>query len=163
MLNVYLTDLEKTVELDLGRGKDDFKHIMALKKIFLSTADLLEPILPEQVSGKLDSAQIGWRTTQPDLDIFKKLASNWHMLELRLQAYAVFAGNEAMAIIVQGAQQQRQAWHKEKTSADHKLIDLDIGLLYVIHQQLDQLLRKEPPYADMFLQEWPEFKIPAVK
>lgn len=153
MLNVYLTDLHKQVTADLGRGAKDIALVMALKKVFLSTADLLEPVIPENQ----DINNISWRATQADLITFERLAQSWQALELRLQAYAVFSSDDAMAIIVQAAQQQRQARYTEQ-DADANLVELDILLLFAIHQQLDQLLSKEPPYAQQFLQNWPEFK-----
>lgn len=153
MLNVYLTDLHKQVTADLGRGAKDIALVMALKKVFLSTADLLEPVIPENQ----DINNISWRATQADLITFERLAQSWQALELRLQAYAVFSSDDAMAIIVQAAQQQRQARYAEQDAAAN-LVELDILLLFAIHQQLDQLLSKEPPYAQQFLQNWPEFK-----
>lgn len=153
MLNVYLTDLHKQVTADLGRGAKDIALVMALKKVFLSTADLLEPVIPENQ----DINNISWRATQADLITFERLAQSWQALELRLQAYAVFSSDDAMAIIVQAAQQQRQARYTEQDAAAN-LVELDILLLFAIHQQLDQLLSKEPPYAQQFLQNWPEFK-----
>ena len=153
MLNVYLTDLHKQVTADLGRGAKDIALVMALKKVFLSTADLLEPVIPENQ----DINNISWRATQADLITFERLAQSWQALELRLQAYAVFSSDDAMAIIVQATQQQRQARYAEQDAAAN-LVELDILLLFAIHQQLDQLLSKEPPYAQQFLQNWPEFK-----
>ena len=153
MLNVYLTDLHKQVTADLGRGAKDIALVMALKKVFLSTTDLLEPVIPENQ----DINNISWRATQADLITFERLAQSWQALELRLQAYAVFSSDDAMAIIVQAAQQQRQARYAEQDAAAN-LVELDILLLFAIHQQLDQLLSKEPPYAQQFLQNWPEFK-----
>ncbi len=153
MLNVYLTDLHKQVTADLGRGAKDIALVMALKKVFLSTADLLEPVIPENQ----DINNISWRATQADLITFERLAQSWQALELRLQAYAVFSSDDAMAIIVQAAQQQRQARYAEQDVAAN-LVELDILLLFAIHQQLDQLLSKETPYAQQFLQNWPEFK-----
>lgn len=153
MLNVYLTDLHKQVTADLGRGAKDIALVMALKKVFLSTADLLEPVIPENQ----DINNISWRATQADLITFERLAQSWQALELRLQAYAVFSSDDAMAIIVQAAQQQRQARYAEQDAAAN-LVELDILLLFAIHQQLDQLLSKEAPYAQQFLQNWPEFK-----
>ncbi len=153
MLNVYLTDLHKQVTADLGRGAKDIALVMALKKVFLSTADLLEPVIPENQ----DINNISWRATQADLITFERLAQSWQALELRLQAYAVFSSDDAMAIIVQAAQQQRQARYAEQDAAAN-LVELDILLLFAIHQQLDQLLSKETPYAQQFLQNWPEFK-----
>ena len=153
MLNVYLTDLHKQVTADLGRGAKDIALVMALKKVFLSTTDLLEPVIPENQ----DINNISWRATQADLITFERLAQSWQALELRLQAYAVFSSDDAMAIIVQAAQQQRQARYTEQDAAAN-LVELDILLLFAIHQQLDQLLSKEPPYAQQFLQNWPEFK-----
>lgn len=158
MLSVYLTDLQKTATLDLGQGAKDIAQVMALKKIFLSTADLLEPVLPENVSGKINIAQIGWRSTQSELAIFKQLADDWQKLELRLRAYAVFAGREAMDIIVQVAQQQRQARLNDAGTFDANLLEMDVFMLYTVHRQLDQLLAKDKPYATSFLQEWPQFK-----
>ncbi len=153
MLNVYLTDLNKQVTADLGRGAKDIALVMALKKVFLSTMDLLEPVIPDNE----DINNISWRATQADLITFERLAKSWQALEIRLQAYSVFSSDDAMAIIVQAAQQQRQARYTE-IGLDANLLELDILLLYTIHQQLDQLLSKEPPYASQFLQNWPEFK-----
>ena len=153
MLNVYLTDLHKQVTADLGRGAKDIALVMALKKVFLSTTDLLEPVIPENQ----DINQISWRATQADLITFERLAKSWQALELRLQAYSVFSSDDAMALIVQAAQQQRQARYVEQDVAAN-LVELDILLLFAIHQQLDQLLSKEPAYAHQFLQNWPEFK-----
>lgn len=153
MLNVYLTDLHKQVTADLGRGAKDIALVMSLKKVFLSTTDLLEPVIPENQ----DINNISWRATQADLITFERLAQSWQALELRLQAYAIFSSDDAMAIIVQAAQQQRQARYAEQDVAAN-LVELDILLLFAIHQQLDQLLSKEPPYASQFLKNWPEFK-----
>ena len=129
MLNVYLTDLHKQVTADLGRGAKDIALVMALKKVFLSTADLLEPVIPENQ----DINNISWRATQADLITFERLAQSWQALELRLQAYAVFSSDDAMAIIVQAAQQQRQARYAEQDAAAN-LVELDILLLFAIHQ-----------------------------
>lgn len=153
MLNVYLTDLHKQVTADLGRGAKDIALVMALKKVFLSTTDLLEPVIPENQ----DIKNISWRATQADLITFERLAQSWQALELRLQAYSVFSSDDAMAIIVQAAQRQRQARYVEQGQTAN-LVELDILLLLAIHQQLDQLLSKEPPYAQQFLKNWPEFK-----
>ena len=153
MLNVYLTDLHKQVTADLGRGAKDIALVMSLKKVFLSTTDLLEPVIPESE----DINHISWRATQADLITFERLAKSWQALELRLQAYSVFSSDDAMAIIVQAAQHQRQARYVEQEQTAN-LVELDILLLFAIHQQLDQLLSKEPPYAQKFLQNWPEFK-----
>lgn len=158
MLNVYLTDLQTTTTLELGQGNKDIAQVMALKKIFLSTADLLEPVLPETISGKINLAHIGWRSTQSELATFKQLADNWQQLELRLRAYAIFAGREAMDIIVQVAQQQRQARITEADSLEVNLLEMDVFMLYTVHRQLDQLLAKDKPYTASFLQEWPQFK-----
>lgn len=153
MLNVYLTDLHKQVTADLGRGAKDIALVMSLKKVFLSTTDLLEPVIPDNENIN----QITWRATQADLITFERLAQSWQALELRLQAYSVFSSDDAMAIIVQAAQRQRQARYVEQGQTAN-LVELDILLLLAIHQQLDQLLSKEPPYAQQFLQNWPEFK-----
>lgn len=153
MLNVYLTDLHKQVTADLGRGAKDIALVMALKKVFLSTTDLLEPVIPENQ----DINNISWRATQADLITFERLAQSWQALELRLQAYSVFSSDDAMAIIVQAAQHKRQARYVEQELTAN-LVELDILLLFNIHQQLDQLLSKEPAYAQQFLQNWPEFK-----
>ena len=69
----------------------------------------------------------------------------------------MFSSDDAMAIIVQAAQRQRQARYVEQGQTAN-LVELDILLLLAIHQQLDQLLSKEPPYAQQFLKNWPEFK-----
>ena len=153
MLNVYLTDLHKQVTADLGRGAKDIALVMSLKKVFLSTTDLLEPVIPDNENIN----QITWRATQADLITFERLAQSLQALELRLQAYSVFSSDDDMAIIVQAAQHQRQARYVEQGQTAN-LVELDILLLLAIHQQLDQLLSKEPPYAQQFLQNWPEFK-----
>lgn len=153
MLNVYLTDLHKQVTADLGRGVKDIALVMALKKVFLSTTDLLEPVIPDNQ----DINNISWRATQADLITFERLAKSWQALEVRLQSYAIFSSDDAMAIIVQAAQQQRQARYVELGLAAN-LLELDILLLVAIHQQLDQLLSKQPPYTQQFLKNWPEFK-----
>lgn len=164
MLKVYLTDLNKWVKVEFGHGKQDIAFIMRLKKIFLSTAELLEPVIPDDN----DLSKLEWRATQSDLKQFQTLAINWQQLELRLRGYAAFAGKDAMDIIVQVAQQKRRERHDLSTEQnlntdqngidDSDLLALDVYMLYSIHQQLDQLLVRETPYTQRFLQDWPEQK-----
>lgn len=155
MLNVYLTDLDQTVSLELGHGVKDIAQVMALKKIFLSIPALLEPVIPDNQ----DLRHMSWRATQAEFTVFKRLALDWQQLELRLKGYAVFAGREAMDIIVQVGQQQRQARLAEAGRFKANLLEMDVFMLHVIHRQLDQLLAREQPYARQFLKQWPKFEL----
>ena len=145
MLDIYLTDLHQTMRLDLGHGTQDLAYVMRLKKIFLSVMDLLEPVLPENDN----LSQLTWQATSTDAKQFAKLAQDWQHMEVRLQGYAVFAGLEAVNIIVQAARQARDI---------HSAMPLeqDVLMLYRMHQQLDGLLSREASFAPSFLQHWPE-------
>lgn len=153
MLTVYLTDANTTINWDLKQQQPSLAYVMSLKKVFLSTADLLEPVIPEDN----DLSKVTWRSTRKDLDTFKQLADNWQAIELRLRGYAAFAGKDAMNIIVQVALAKRRALFKELgTQADS--LQLDIAMMHSIHSQLDHLLSRQPAYTPSFLTEWPAFK-----
>ena len=153
MLTVYLTDTDTTVLCDLKQQQPSLAYVMSLKKVFLSTADLLEPVIPDDN----DLSKMSWRATKKDLETFKQLATNWQSIELRLRGYAAFAGKDAMNIIVQVALAKRRALFKELgTQADS--LQLDIAMMHSIHSQLDNLLSRQPAYTPNFLNEWPGFK-----
>jgi hypothetical protein len=154
MLTVYVTDLNVTKKIDVGQGKQSIAYVMTLKKVFFSVVELLEPVIPENN----DVSKITWIATQADLRSFQKLVKHWQNLELRLRAYTAFAGMGAMDIIVQVAKKNRLARLHEQNTVEANMVELDVLMLANIHQQLDQLLAKEPPYTGSFLQDWPEFK-----
>ena len=152
MLTVYLTDSNTTVQFDL-KQQSSLAYVMSLKKVFLSTADLLEPVIPDDN----DLTKMSWRSTEKDLNTFKHLATSWQAIELRLQGYAAFAGKEAMKIIVQVASAKRKILFKQlgvKTDS----LSLDIAMMHSIHSQLDHLLSRQAAYSPAFLKEWPEFQ-----
>lgn len=154
MLTVYLTDLERTVDCDIYQGKAATPFVMALKKVFFSTEDLLEPVIPDDQ----DINKITWKSTEQDLSTFSRLARSWQQIELRLRAYAVFAGRDAMDVVVQVAREKRKATYDELGSFEVSRLELDILLMYSIHQQLDNLLSREKPYSPDFLKGWAEFQ-----
>lgn len=153
MLTVYLTDTDTTVRCDLKQQQPSLAYVMSLKKVFLSTADLLEPVIPDDN----DLSKMTWRSTRKDLDTFQRLATHWQAIELRLKGYAVFAGKDAMNIIVQVALAKRKMLFKQLGTKTDSL-QLDIAMMHSIHSQLDQLLSRQPAYTPNFLLDWPEFK-----
>jgi hypothetical protein len=152
MLTVYLTDSDTTVRCDLKQQQPSLNYVMSLKKVFWSTGDLLEPVIPDDN----DLTKMTWRSTAKDLETFKQLADNWQAIELRLRGYAAFAGKDAMNIIVQVALTKRKALFKA-LGAKADSLSLDIAMMHNIHHQLDQLLAREPAFTPSFLKQWPAF------
>ena len=67
MLNVYLTDVQKKVQLKDYPGEHPVKFILNFKKIFPSIMELLLPVLPNDEN--LD--EMTWESTTADFELFK--------------------------------------------------------------------------------------------
>ena len=86
MLEVFLTDVQNTVQFKDYPGDHPVKFILNFKKIFPSVMELLLPVLPESE----DLEQMTWESTTQDFETFKKLLSGWGVIELRLQALSQY-------------------------------------------------------------------------
>lgn len=131
MLNVYLTDVQKKVQLKDYPGEHPVKFILNFKKIFPSVMELLLPVLPESE----DLEQMTWESTTQDFETFKKLLSGWGVIELRLQALSQYKNKNFADQLVKNAQAKRKLYAKEQKKLS--TVELDYLLTHEIHALID--------------------------
>ncbi|MBE9402617.1 hypothetical protein IQR32_15200 [Acinetobacter albensis] len=131
MLNVYLTDVQKKVQLKDYPGEHPVKFILNFKKIFPSIMELLLPVLPNDEN--LD--EMTWESTTGDFELFKLLLSGWGVIELRLNALSQFKNKDYADQLVKTAQQKRKEYAKAQQKL--KTVELDYLFMHEIHALID--------------------------
>ena len=131
MLEVFLTDVQNTVQFEDYPGDHPVKFILNFKKIFPSVMELLLPVLPESE----DLEQMTWESTTQDFETFKKLLSGWGVIELRLQALSQYKNKNFADQLVKNAQAKRKLYSKEQKKLS--TVELDYLLTHEIHALID--------------------------
>ena len=131
MLEVFLTDVQNTVQFEDYPGDHPVKFILNFKKIFPSVMELLLPVLPESE----DLEQMTWESTTQDFETFKKLLSGWGVIELRLQALSQYKNKKFADQLVKQAQAKRKLYAKEQKKLS--TVELDYLLTHEIHALID--------------------------
>ena len=131
MLEVFLTDVQNTVQFKDYPGDHPVKFILNFKKIFPSVMELLLPVLPESE----DLEQMTWESTTQDFETFKKLLSGWGVIELRLQALSQYKNKNFADQLVKNAQAKRKLYAKEQKKLS--TVELDYLLTHEIHALID--------------------------
>lgn len=131
MLEVFLTDVQNTVQFKDYPGDHPVKFILNFKKIFPSVMELLLPVLPESE----DLEQMTWESTTQDFETFKKLLSGWGVIELRLQALSQYKNKSFADQLVKNAQSKRKLYAKEQKKLS--TVELDYLLMHEIHALID--------------------------
>ena len=131
MLEVFLTDVQNTVQFEDYPGDHPVKFILNFKKIFPSVMELLLPVLPESE----DLEQMTWESTTQDFETFKKLLSGWGVIELRLQALSQYKNKNFADQLVKNAQSKRKLYAKEQKKLS--TVELDYLLTHEIHALID--------------------------
>ena len=131
MLEVFLTDVQNTVQFEDYPGDHPVKFILNFKKIFPSVMELLLPVLPESE----DLEQMTWESTTQDFETFKKLLSGWGVIELRLQALSQYKNKNFADQLVKNAQAKRKLYAKEQKKLS--TVELDYLLTHEIHALID--------------------------
>ena len=131
MLEVFLTDVQNTVQFEDYPGDHPVKFILNFKKIFPSVMELLLPVLPESE----DLEQMTWESTTQDFETFKKLLSGWGVIELRLQALSQYKNKNFADQLVKNAQSKRKLYAKEQKKLS--TVELDYLLMHEIHALID--------------------------
>ena len=131
MLEVFLTDVQNTVQFKDYPGDHPVKFILNFKKIFPSVMELLLPVLPESE----DLEQMTWESTTQDFETFKKLLSGWGVIELRLQAFSQYKNKNFADQLVKQAQAKRKLYAKEQKKLS--TVELDYLLMHEIHALID--------------------------
>lgn len=131
MLEVFLTDVQNTVQFEDYPGDHPVKFILNFKKIFPSVMELLLPVLPESE----DLEQMTWESTTQDFETFKKLLSGWGVIELRLQALSQYKNKNFADQLVKNAQEKRKLYAKEQKKLS--TVELDYLLTHEIHALID--------------------------
>lgn len=131
MLEVFLTDVQNTVQFKDYPGDHPVKFILNFKKIFPSVMELLLPVLPESE----DLEQMTWESTTQDFETFKKLLSGWGVIELRLQALSQYKNKNFADQLVKNAQSKRKLYAKEQKKLS--TVELDYLLMHEIHALID--------------------------
>ncbi|HCD4661084.1 TPA: hypothetical protein NBR33_001343 [Acinetobacter nosocomialis] len=131
MLSIYLTDTEQHVQFNDYPSDQPVKFLLNLKKIFLSTGDLLLPVLPED--NNLEN--VTWESTTKDFEIFKKLLAGWGVIELRLNAITTYKDKNFANELIKQAQVKR----KKVAQKNHQLslVALDYIFMHEIHALID--------------------------
>ncbi|WP_410564909.1 hypothetical protein [Acinetobacter sp. H1(2024)] len=131
MLSIYLTDTEQHVQFNDYPSDQPVKFLLNLKKIFLSTGDLLLPVLPED--NNLEN--VTWESTTKDFEIFKKLLAGWGVIELRLNAITTYKDKNFANELIKQAQAKR----KKLAQKNHQLslVSLDYIFMHEIHALID--------------------------
>ena len=131
MLEVFLTDVQNTVQFEDYPGDHPVKFILNFKKIFPSVMELLLPVLPESE----DLEQMTWESTTQDFETFKKLLSGWGVIELRLQDLSQYKNKNFADQLVKNAQAKRKLYAKEQKKLS--TVELDYLLTHEIHALID--------------------------
>ena len=131
MLEVFLADVQNTVQFEDYPGDHPVKFILNFKKIFPSVMELLLPVLPESE----DLEQMTWESTTQDFETFKKLLSGWGVIELRLQALSQYKNKNFADQLVKNAQAKRKLYAKEQKKLS--TVELDYLLTHEIHALID--------------------------
>ncbi|WP_445117048.1 hypothetical protein [Acinetobacter sp. WZC-1] len=131
MLDVYLTDVQDTVQFKDYPGEHPVKFILNFKKIFPSVMELLLPVLPADE----DLENMGWESTSQDFETFKKLLSGWGVIELRLQAISQYKDRNFADQLVKQAQAKRQQFSSQQIHLT--TVDLDYLFMHEIHGLID--------------------------
>lgn len=131
MLDIYLTDVHKSVQFKDYPGEHPVKFILNFKKIFPSVMELLLPVLPKDD----DLEKMTWESTMKDFATFKLLLSGWGVIELRLQAIAQYKDKNYADQLVKKAQAKR----KEFAKAQKQLLTFELDYLFMheIHASID--------------------------
>ena len=150
MLNIYLTDTQTHIQYSGLSHENPVKFLLNLKKIFLSTADLLLPVLPEV--NNLEN--VTWEATAKDFEVFKKLLEGWGIIELRLSAITTYKDKKFANELVKKAQVRRKQISQKHPELS--IIALDYILMHEIHALIDAelVMIGEKFYLPTLREQW---------
>ena len=131
MLNIYLTDVQRTVQFKDYPGEHPVKFILNFKKIFPSIMELLLPVLPENENLE----EMTWESITSDFELVKLLITGWGVIELRLNAISQFKDKAFADSLVKKAQQQRKEAAKKQSKL--KTVELDYLFMHEVHALID--------------------------
>lgn len=131
MLDIFLTDVQTTVQFKDYPGEHPVKFVLSFKKIFPSVMELLLPVLPE--SENLD--EMAWESTTADFEMFKLLLSGWGIIELRLNAITQFKDKAFADALIQQARQKRKLLANKQSRL--KTVELDYLFMHEVHALID--------------------------
>lgn len=131
MLNIFLTDIQNTVQFEDYPGEHPVKFILSFKKIFPSVMELLLPVLPEDENLDLMS----WESTTHDFEVFKKFLQGWGLIELRLNALSQYKDKKYADDLVKKANAKRHLFKKSQPKLS--TVDLDYLFMHEVHGLID--------------------------
>jgi len=131
MLDIYLTDVQKKIQLKDYPGEHPVKSILNFKKIFPSVMELLLPVLPENEN--LD--EMTWESTTQNFETFQMLLTGWGIIELRLNAITQYKDKTFADQLVKEAQQKRREYQKKHLKLSS--VDLDYLFMHDVHGLID--------------------------
>lgn len=131
MLDIYLTDVQNTVQFDDYPGEHPVKFILSFKKIFPSVMELLLPVLPEDEN--LDA--MSWESTTHDFAVFQKLLQGWGVIELRLNALSQYKDRAYADALVKKANAKRHLL--KKSHSQLTTVELDYLFMHEAHGLID--------------------------